>query len=121
MWAVVRTTRERRAAENPVESRERRSTNRQITEMLINCLMPYQDQRMILIHQIIAKTLNRRSDSPTREEIVKPVESYWDLVPDQAIKKSNGPLSIQLSIESGSNRGRELTGELEDDQKGQQR
>lgn len=83
--------------------------------------MPYQDQRMILIHQIIAKTLNRRSDSPTREEIVKPVESYWDLVPDQAIKKSNGPLSIRLSIESGSNRGRELTGELEDDQKGQQR
>lgn len=83
--------------------------------------MPYQDQGMILIHQIVPKPRKRRSDSPTREEIVQPAESYREIVPDQAMKKSNGTLTVRLSTESWRNHIGELTGELEDDQKGPQR
>lgn len=100
MRAVVRMTRERRVAEIPTTSRGRRSTDGQTTQTLINCLIPYQDQGMILIHQIIPETLNRRSNSPTREKTVEPVERYREIVPDQAMKKTNGPLSVRLSMES---------------------
>lgn len=121
MRVVGRRTRERRAAENLLTSRERRSINCQTLEMLINCGVPYQDQGMVLIHQIIPKTLNRRTDSPTRERIVKPIESYWEIVPNEAMKNSNGPLTVRLSVESWMGRVCEHTGELEDDQKEQQR
>lgn len=76
---------------------------------------------MVLIHQVISKTPNRRSDLATRDKVVKPVESYWEIVPNQAMKKSNGPLSVRWSVKSCRNGVGELTGALEAYRKGQQR
>lgn len=100
MGAVGRMTRERKGVENPTRSKERRPANGQTTKMLVDGFIPYQNQRMILIHQIIPKTLNRKSNLPTRHKVVKPIESSWETVPDQAMKKSNGPLSVRLSMKS---------------------
>ena len=43
--------------------------------------LSYQNQRMVLIHEIVTETLKERSESSTRQVTVKAVDCSWQHTP----------------------------------------